>query len=190
MKQDFAALIAKIANLLRQKRRDITPVFQQAETKLIRCFDTAEVATIVALVRAHVYLKQQNDVIHDAVDAFDELQIRSAEFDSVCPPDDLEAIYANVCRFQRFLAIRDLDWLITSRPPLDPAPPFEFQTIPDDQIGPYCKRFVTSKACAPGRAERIRYMFPPPKVWKSQNVQTRPVRRVDDQGAAQYLTDY
>jgi hypothetical protein len=186
--ESIAARIAEVATLLRQKRRDITPVFRQAEMKLIRCFDTAEKETIAALARGHIDLKQKNDVVHQAVDAFDELQIRSAEFTSDQPPERLESIYANVCRFQRFLAIPDLDRLITDRPPKDPPPPFEFQTIPDDQIGPYCKRFVTEKASTPGRAERLRYMFPPPKVWKSQTVRTRTVRRVNDSRTGQYLT--
>jgi hypothetical protein len=182
------ARIAKIAKLLRQKRRDITPMFQQAETKLIRCFDTAERETIAALARAHINLKQKNDAVHQAVDAFDVLHIRSVEFTSDEPPDGLESIYANVCRFQQFLAIPDLDRLIADRPPRDPPPPFEFQGIPDNEIGPYCKRFVTNKACSPGRAERLRYMFPPPKIRKPQTATTGSNRRVDDQDAEQYLT--
>jgi hypothetical protein len=160
----IATKVARVARLLRTKKRDLTTILQTAERILMRSFELDTKEKIVEKSEKHLRVKQENDFFQDALAGMDLIQLRVNEFLDEKSPDDLENIYSRICSYQTILVMPEFDALVAARPPKEVLPQRDYVVLDEKDNGSYAKKFAETKGSTQGMAERLRSLFPPPKT--------------------------
>jgi hypothetical protein len=166
-------MIAKVARTLRLKKRDLTTNFQATERALMRSFELDTKEKILTYSATHLRLKQENQIMQEALTGMDLIHSRVAEFLAAEPPEELETLYSHICTFQPILSIAQFDNLISNRPPKEKLPVKVLEVLSEKDNGAYAKKFAEAKGSTQGMTERLRALFPPPKQKHQRSAHNR-----------------